>query len=109
MKTTLTTLFFVLAASQANAAGFYQEVANNWQQADAPAEITESVTETTFTPLYLQVVGNSREELNHGKVVIRTPSSTTYTPLYQKVVGNPQQSKVHRIADEDSGKVNTGS
>jgi hypothetical protein len=111
MKTTIATLFLALTAGQVNAGGFYQQVNANWQQSntDDNQHISESVSEATSTPLYSQVVGKSREEFNHGKVVIRTSSKTTHTPLYQTVVGNPQESIVHRIADENNGKVNTES
>ena len=109
MKTTLTALIFVLASSQVNADGFYQQVANNWQQTDVPGSITESVTETSHTPMYQQVVGTSRQELNRGQVVNRAPSKTTYSPLYQTVAGNPQQANIHRVADKKDNTVNNDS
>ena len=81
MKMTIATIFLALAAGQASADRFYQQVASKWQQSNQTQEISEAATATSYTPLYLKVVGNSREAFNQGKAVIRTPSKTTYTPL----------------------------
>ncbi len=110
MKMTIATMFLALVAGQASADGFYQQVASKWQQSNQTQEISEAATATSYTPLYLKVVGNSREAFNQGKVVIRTPSKTTYTPLYLQVVGHPDKStSEHPIAGKDRGNVDTGS
>ncbi len=107
MKMTIATILLALAAGQANADGFYQQVVGNApQSSQATSNVT---TETTYTPLYLQVVGN-RDAIDQGKVVIRTPSKTTYTPLYLQVVGHPEKSTSEQpIAGNISGNVDTGS
>ena len=110
MKTILTTILLVLATSQVNADGFYQQVVSNWQQSTQAQEINGSVTETTHTPTYMQAVIQSRQVFDQGKVVIRTPSKTTYTPLYLQVVGHPEESVGgNRIAGDSNGLANTGS
>ncbi len=110
MKMIIATILLTLAAGQASADGFYQQVASNWPQSNQTQEISGAVTETTYTPLYLQVVGNSRDSFNQGKDVIRTSSKTTYTPLYLQVVGHPDKStSEHAIAGEGRGNVDTGS
>ncbi len=110
MKMIIATILLALAAGQANADGFYQQVVSERPQSNQTQEISGAVTETTYTPLYLQVVGNSRDSFNQGKGVIRTPSKTTYTPLYLQVVGHPDKStSEHPIAGESSVNVDMGS
>ena len=110
MKMIIATILLTLAAGQASADGFYQQVTSKWQQSNQTQEISGAISETTYTPLYLQVVGKSREAFNQDQFVIRTPSKTTYTPLYLQVVGHPDKStSEHPIAGESSGSMDTGS
>ncbi len=110
MKKTIAAILLALVAGQANADGFYQQVVSEGPQSTQTQEISGAVTETTYTPLYLQVVGNSRDSFNQGKDVMRTSSKSTYTPLYLQVVGHPDKStSEHPIAGKDRGNVDTGS
>ena len=109
MKMIIATILLTLAAGQASADGFYQQVTSKWQQSNQTQEISGAISETTYTPLYLQVVGNSRDSFNQGNV-IRTPSKTTFAPLYLQVVGHPDKfTGEHPIAGESKGSMDTSS
>lgn len=86
MKTTIASIVLALAAGQAYANGFYQEVVGH---ANCPSqEISGKPTEFTFTPLYNRVVGN-RQKFNDGSQdESRVDTKTAQTPLYAKVMGN---------------------
>ncbi len=82
MKKTIAAILLALVAGQANADGFYQQVAGNSRQY---SHVNGASTEFTYTPLYNQVVGQSREDLNQNQQAPRTASKTIYSPLYLKV------------------------
>ncbi len=85
MKTTIATILLTLAASQANADGFYQQVIGNSQQ--HAQEIQGEATEFTYTPLYRQVTKQSSEISKQEMENARVVPEFAYTPLYRKVTG----------------------
>ncbi len=90
MKKTIASILFLLTASQANADGFYQQIIG--VSAQTGSKINQEATEFTYTPftytpLYLQVVGNPQENPDHSERKTRFASETTFTPLYNKVMG----------------------
>lgn len=88
MKTLITAGVIALAASQAQAEGFYQDVVSNNRAASV--EIRVNAPSDFVSPLY-QVVSGERAETTGMPTVAGTKSS--YTPLYRAVTGNPQSRK----------------
>ncbi len=86
MKTTIATMLLALAAGQANADGFYQQVIDQLSQSSQA--ISTDATEFTYTPLYKQAVKRSQELADQEKANTRIASEFTYTPLYLQVVGH---------------------
>jgi hypothetical protein len=82
MKMTLATIFLVLAASQANADGFYQQIIGNSPQSEQA--MGNAQTEFTYTPLYRQVTEN---KMDFSHQVVGGLTEFSYTPLYLKVTG----------------------
>ncbi len=86
MKLTIATILLALAAGQASADGFYQQVVGNAPQSSQ--EISGEATEFTYTPLYKQVVGRSGEIAKQEKEISRVASDFSFTPLYLTVTGH---------------------
>lgn len=103
MKCLLTAIFLILTASQANADGFYQMVTGDrpaWGTG-TPSHITE------FTPLYQRVTEDSRR-LAMGENT-KSVTEWTYTPLYLQVTGiKPGSVRKESIVNRDIG-ASTGS
>ncbi len=82
MKKTLAITLLLLAIGQAQADGFYQQIVGDQPQS---GQATGATTSFNYTPLYVQVMGKSRLNLNQDQKAVNTVSKTTYTPLYLKV------------------------
>jgi len=82
MKKTIATMILALAAGQASAEGFYQLVVGDAPQSDR--DVSAPATEFAYTPLYLQVVGNT----DFAGEVGRQVPEFTYTPLYLQVAAH---------------------
>ena len=80
MKTIITTMLLLLAASQADAEGFYQLATAKMQK---PAHaVNTNPGDFDYTPLYRQVVPESGRD-----GIIADPTTRfSYTPLYRQVV-----------------------
>jgi len=86
MKATVTLILLSMAAAQANAEGFYQMVVGNAPQA-APVSDRQSHGDS-YTPLYEQVIRQSRA-IAAGEVRdARLADSSDLTPLYRRVIGS---------------------
>ncbi len=85
MKLTIATILLALAAGQANADGFYQQVVGNAPQSSQ--EISGEATEFTYTPLYKEVV-EPDDIAKQEKEISRVASDFSFTPLYLTVTGH---------------------
>lgn len=86
MKTTLATIILMLSALQAHADGFYQLVVGNAPEAVVTASSQNySVSET---PLYQQIMAQSRALAKHEIRTFTLAEISTDTPLYQVIHGS---------------------
>jgi hypothetical protein len=85
MKHFIAVMLFALAAGQAQAGGFYQAVVG--ERSDHSAEFAGRNTPFNYSPLYLQVTGNTDRLADREEPISRTVPMFSYTPLYLKVSG----------------------
>ncbi len=77
MKLTIATNLLALAAGQANADGFYQQVVGDAPQSNQ--EISGEATEFTYTPLYKEVV-EPDDIAKQEKEISRVAPDFSFTP-----------------------------
>ena len=83
MKTITATILLVLATSQVNADGFYQQIVGNTPQSSQ--QLIGDSTELSYSPLYERVPASVESLVSQESIGPR--SEFNYTPLYLQVVG----------------------